>query len=194
MTIGFVPVNSYGSSANSGATMRVYVPATDSTAIYLYDLVTIAGNADSAEGVMTVQQSAATDTQILGSVVGFDQVDGIATGSINLGLNYRPASTAMYLIVNVDPHTIYKTTVNATCLTTYVGNNMNMTVGSGDTTTGVSGMALDVSSHTTSAGDLRLLGFLNDPNLNKSSATQVPSGTIALVQINDHAFKTTSGV
>src|SRR3990167_8022560 len=85
---------------------RYFIPSTDSTAVFVGDLVKLAGSADSY-GVATVAQCAAGNPT-LGVVVGVDQVKGVTTTNLNLYRTHRPASTAMYVWVCDDPAAVYE--------------------------------------------------------------------------------------
>lgn len=174
------------------ARIRTYfVPASDGTAIFLGDAVKSGGTADSATGCPTVAQAAAGDA-IRGVVVGVNPIKGVTVGSENLNRNYRPASTAMYLLVCDDPDAIYEIqedAVGGALALTAVGENADIVVGSGSTGTGLSGMQLDTSTHTSSSAQLRILNFVN-------RVDNVPASANAkvLVKINEDELTSTSGV
>lgn len=168
---------------------KYFVPSSDGTAIFLGDAVKSGGTADSATGEPTVTQAAAGDT-IRGVVVGVDPIQGVAIGSENLNRIYRPASTAMYLYVCDDPYAVFQVSCSGTVTAAMVGENADITVGSGSTTTGLSAMQLDVSSHVTSSAQLRILGGTEN-----IGATNLGSATADVrVMINEHELKSTSGV
>lgn len=130
---GFRVAKSGISCCYSGSVERYYVPATDATAIGLGDPVVIAGSAD-ADGVPTVARMATPGTDvILGVLVGVEPLPS------DLSLNYRKASTAMYVYVNTDPNAVYhiQEINTGTALTaTEVGLNANVALGTVDTVTG----------------------------------------------------------
>lgn len=188
--LGLKPVGTL-TGTNTGRVRRYYIPSTDSTAVFVGDAVKSAGSSDAIEGVPTVAQAAAGDT-LRGVVVGIDPVDGVAANSIQLGINYRPASTAMYVLVNDDPNTIYEVQEDAVGATTAlidVGENADIVVGAGDTVTGASGMQLDSSDHKTATAQLRILGFARRCDNEPASANAK-----LLVIINEHELKSTTGV
>lgn len=169
-----------------------FVPATDGTAIFLGDAVKSGGTADSNTGRPTVAQAAAGDT-IRGVVVGINPIKGVAVGSENLNRNYRPASTAMYLLVCDDPDAVFEIqedAVGGTLALTAVGENADLIVGSGSTGTGLSGMQLDTSTHaTTNTLALRILGFAE-----RVDNTPASANAKVLVKINKHELTSTTGV
>lgn len=170
---------------------RYFVPASDATAIFVGDAVKSAGSADASTGLPTVAQAAAGDT-IRGVVVGVDQVDGVAIASTVLSRVHRPASTAMYLIVCDDPNAIFEVqedAVGGTIALVDAGENADIVVGSGNATTGLSGMQLDSSTHTTGSAQLRILGWVQRPD----NEVAVANAKL-LVTINEHELKGTAGV
>ena len=193
---GFKPVDNLRERGTIGRVGRYLIPSTDGTAVYVGDLVKLAGAATAGSGDVTVAQAAAGDTTLIGVVVGIDQVSGISLTSSNLNVNYRPASTAMYVFVSDDPDTIYEAQVNSVGVTTThifvigdMGENCDVVVAAGNTTTGLSGMQVDGSSHTTSAKQLRTIKYANPLN------EDLTADLVTLqVMINQHAYKTTTGV
>lgn len=188
---GFKAVNHAISAGTTGRVRKYIVPAADGTALFLGDAVKTYGTADSTTGLSTVIQAAAGDA-IRGVVVGFEPVEGITIANTNLSRTYRPASTKMVVLVNDDPYTIFEIqedAVGATTALVDVGENADITVGSGDTATGLSGMELDSSTHTSATAQLRILGFARrEDNVVASANAKL------LVMINEHELKSTTGV
>jgi hypothetical protein len=152
-------IGSNGGTYN-GRIERFAIPATDGTATFLGDLVKLAGSA-TAEGVPTIAQVTAGDTPV-GIVVGFE-VDGD-----NLTQQYRPASTLRYALVNTDPNVIFimqEDSVTSTLAATDVGNNIDVVVGTGSTTSGLSAMELDSDTvDTTATLVVNVLGLSQEPD------------------------------
>ena len=181
---GLRPVRHLDGSPFNGQVERVYVPATDSTAIFVGDAVKSAGSADT-DGVASVAQAAAGDA-IRGVVV------SVEYDPDNLNRTYRPASTEAYLYIASAPDivfTIQEDAVGGALAVTAVGGNADLVVGTGDTVSGRSGMELDSSSATASAAQLRILGFVHDPENEVASANARVE-----VMINEHELKSTTGV
>lgn len=143
---GFRPVGHTNGSNYNGQVNKYFIPSTDSTAVFMGDLVKLAGSAD-ADGVATVAQAAAGDTPV--GVVMFFEPD-----PDNLSTNYRVASTNRYVYVADSPDLICEVqedAVGGALAVTAVGLNASVIVGSGSTTTGQSGMELDSSTAATTA-------------------------------------------
>lgn len=182
---GLRPVRHLNGSPWNGAVRRCYVPATDSTAIFVGDLVKSAGSGD-ADGIPSVAQAAAGDT-----------VRGVVTGIEVLGTDleslYRVASTERYVYVCEDPDVVYEIqedSVGTTLAATHIGNNGNVVVAAGDTTSGASGMELDssdVNSTGTGAAQLNILGLVQRPD------NEIGANAKWEVFINEHEFGSTTG-
>lgn len=188
---GLRPVDNLRQPGSIGRVRRYFIPSTDATAVFLGDAVKSAGSADSVTGLPTIAQAAAGDT-IRGVVVGFDPVDGVTLATTNLNRVHRPASTAMYALVADDPDLvceIQEDAVGGALAVTDIGENCDLVVGSGNATTGLSGMQVDSSTHVTTTAQVRLVGFVN-----RSDNVIGSANAKMLVVINEHEFKSTSGV
>lgn len=188
---GLTAVDHLLQSGTTGRVNEYYIPSSDGTAVYVGDAVKSAGSADSVTGCPTVAQAAASDT-LRGVVVAVNQVKGITPANSNLTRSYRPASVGMYVWVNDDPYTIFaaaQDAVGGAIALVDIGENADLIVGSGDNTTGYSGMQVDSSTHTTSSAQVRIIGFVNSPG-------NTPASTTAQLRvvINKHELKSTSGV
>lgn len=165
---GFRPVKHLDGSPWNGQVNRYYAAASDATAIYNGDLVKLAAVSDTAgqtviPGVPSIGGTqgvsafvAGTDTAAVGVAVGF------MINPLNLNSpQYRPASTAMYVLVSDAPDTIYEVQADTS---TYpagaagvigaAGFNKNYNVSNaagGSAVTGMSGMLLQTSSAATTA-------------------------------------------
>lgn len=170
-----------------------FIPSTDSTAVFVGDAVKLAGSAGSIVGnpkKLTVAQAAAADP-IYGVVVGFKH-HWVASG-MDLGRRHRPASTAMYAIVQpADPQDIWRIQaddVSETLADGDIGSNADIVVGSGDTVTGMSGMELDSDSAASTAGlQLKIVGYDDKPSNESEVANQV-----VLVRINQSQIVNDAG-
>lgn len=118
------------------------------TAIYRGDVVELVADKG-------IAQSAATNTDNIGVVVGFYDADGLPA------LYYPAGSAEGYTaIVNIDPHQLYKIHYYhaSTALTAaYVGSCADWVVGTGNTTTGQSGAY--VTALAADAAGLYVLGL-----------------------------------
>lgn len=158
------------------------------------DPVVLEGNA-SANGIATVKRATAGGP-ILGVVIGFvnakfDPVAGSMTsGSVSLDTpQYRPASTAQYVLVEDAPDVIYEvegTTGGSayTYLLADIGLNADAYYsGSGSTTTGSSAASLDLSTKATTATlQFKILGAVQRPDNETISGTS--TSVKYLVKIN----------
>ena len=182
---GAKPVRHLSGAPWNGKVTRCYVPSTDATALFVGDFVKSAGSSD-ANGVPTVTQAAAGNT-LRGVVV------SIEPNPDNLGQLYRAASTSQYVYICDDPSVIFEIQedgVGGAMAATNVGNNGDIVVGSGSTTSGASGMLLDSSdviATTTSTAQLRVMRLVQRPD------NAIGTSAKWEVLINEHEFKTTTG-
>jgi hypothetical protein len=189
---GLVPVkNIHGPW--SGQVNMYLIASGDGTATFVGDLVKLAGSAGAAgtevngidvEGMPTVVQSAAGDLHV-GVVVGF------LPDFSNLMLRHRSASTNRIALVCDDPDTIFEiqeVSGGTPLAATEVGLNVNVVVGSGSTTTGLSASELNNSGEATTADlDLKILGLAPRPD------NAIGEHAKWLVQINTHSYGNSAG-
>lgn len=165
---------------------RCFVPASDGTAIFLGDAVKAANSTDSTTGLAVVTAiTGATDVP-MGVVVGVNPIAGVAIGSENLNRVYRPASTAMYVDVIVDPNALYEIQSNGTVAATDMGKFASIVASpSGSTTTGISAMVMDETSINTSKSNKQfvLVQTLQSPDNAVDAAN-----TRLLVRLVNHLF------
>lgn len=180
---GFRPVRHINGAPYSGATNRYAIPASDGTATYVYDLLKVGGSA-TADGVPTAIQAAATNTNIVGPVVGFE------VNPSDLTLMYRAASTLRYALVADDPGLICEAqedSDSAALTADEVGENCDIIVAAGSAVSGISAMEIDSSTHTASTAQVRVIRLVpRDDNAIGNQAKWE-------VLINEHAYKSTSG-
>lgn len=179
---GLRPVKHLDGSPYNGAANLYFIPSTDSTAVFLGDAVKSAGSAD-ADGVATVAQAAAGDA-VRGVVVGFQPDPD------NLSSLYRAASTDRYVWVADAPDIVCEVqedSVGGALAATEVGNNADIVVGTGSTTTGTSAMELDSSTAGTTAAQLRILGLVQRED------NEIGTNAKLLVAFNEHELKSTTG-
>jgi len=188
---GLKPVRYLNGSPWNGQFRVYYVPSTDSTAIFKGDAVKQASTgADSTGKYAAVTQATAGDA-IRGVVIGFGSTPYQMYCPTDLENKYRAASTAMYLAVVDDPNVVFEVqedSVGNSCPATDVGFNANLVVGSGSTSTGVSGMELDSSSAASTATlQLKIMGLVDreDNELGDNAKWEVI--------INNHQLKGYTG-
>jgi hypothetical protein len=161
---------------NSQAPLEMcFIPSTDGTAVFVGDLVKTAGSSGNIVGCpkkKTVAQCAATNA-IYGVVVGF-LPQMVATG-MDLSKRHRPASTAMYCLVkpanHMDVYRVQSDDVGGDLADVDIGLNADFIVGTGNSTTGMSGMQLDTSTkNTTATLSLKIIGYDDRPS-NQTATT-----------------------
>ena len=200
---GLRPVRHLDGRSWNGSTRMYLVPSGDGTALFVGDAVKSGGSAGAAgtvvngidvEGMQTVIQAAATDALIVGVVVGF------LPNPDNLMLKYRVASTNRIALVCDDPTVVFEIqedSVTNTLVADDIGENADLIVGAGNTTTGMSGMELDSGDHKTATAQLRILGLVKRPDNNMGDNATSASSTYVNgkweVLINEHAYKSTTG-
>jgi|TARA_R110000868_G_scaffold20938_5_gene87783 hypothetical protein len=162
---GLKPLRERGGQPYSGAANTYYVPSTDATALFIGDPVILAGSSGNAqagpESYPTVTRATAGATnRISGVVVGFQPTPALTP------YGYRPASTAMNVLIADDPGLEFVIQVDSTGIAdTQVGLNANLTSGSGSTATKQSGFILDGTTPDPDATyQLRILGL--EPQIN----------------------------
>lgn len=171
---GFVPVRHMNGAPWNGQTKMFLIPSSDGTAVFVGDLVKLAGSAGAAgtvvsgldcEGMPTaaIASAGTTGQDLLGPVVGF------LVDPTNLTLKYRAASTNRIALVCVDPSVVYEVqedAVGSNIAAADIGLNVPYTTTAGNTTTGVSKMEIDSSAvATTSTLPFKLLGLVKRPDV-----------------------------
>lgn len=143
----------------SGKANVYYIPATDDTDMFKGDAVRTNGAATD-DGKFPVVVQATSSTNIRGVIIGFGEDPHVMIKPDNPYRTYRPASTAMYCLVVDDPFVIFEVqedSVGAALTADQVGDTLDLVVGSGNTTTGLSGMELDSNTAATDNGQCRVL-------------------------------------
>lgn len=179
---GLRPVKHLDGSPYNGAANRYFIPATDTTTVFVGDAVKSAGSAD-ADGVPTVAQAIAGDT-LRGVVVGVEPETADST-------IYRAASTGRYVYVADAPDLVFEVqedSVGGALSAASVGLNADLIVGAGSTAAGRSAMELDSSTAAATTAQLRILGFVQRPD------NEIGANAKVLVMINEHELKSTVGV
>lgn len=189
------PVQHLDGSPWNGKVNMYYVASTYGTILGIGDFVTLDTDAGAAgvtingydmEGVPGVVRAAAGDTRLLGTIVGFLPLQS------NLERLHNPASTARVALVCDAPDVVYEIQEDSDAgaiAAASVGMNADLiTAADANTTTGRSVFEIDSSDVKSGTAQLRILG------LNKKPGNILGSFAKWLVVINEHAFKTTTGI
>lgn len=182
---GLRPVGSITGGPYTGPLMKVYFPASDSTAVYLGGLVKPDGSAD-AGGIMGVTGNVATGNAVLGVLVSLDPLEGAGASGRDSTI-YRAASTERYGYVCADPNAIFEVQEDsdgAALAVTAVGNTADLTgFTSGSTATGISAIEIDSSTATASGDgteDVLILGYV------QRADNEVGTNAKIIVRLNNH--------
>ena len=178
---GLRPVKTLGHACYVGKIEKFYVPADNANAIFIGDTVVLASSSDAQK---LYPDDAYYPEVAVGSAAAV--VAGVCVGveplPTDLSINYRKASTAMYVFVDVDPMTIYSMQGDSTVFTVaQVGLNATITATAGSTTTGRSNFVL-TNPQASATEDLLILGIDPDPN------NEVGAYMKFLVKLNLHQF------
>lgn len=176
---GLRPVSTLTGGDWKGKVETVALLAADSTATFVGDPVKLTGTA-TADGLYPSVAQCATGENIDYVIVGF--VPDFDTES--LSTNYRPASTltlARAVPVKDIIFEIQEDSVGGAIAITAVGEACDITVGSGNTTTGISGVELD-SSNAGTGDQLVILGLGRDVN------NEIGTNAVWRVRVNETNF------
>lgn len=193
---GFRPVKMVTGAPYNGQAGIYFVPSSNSDVIMVGDLVKLAGNGRSPTGVPTVARHAGGATEAaVGVVVGilFTGMGDVQNVPPVTDLNtpmYRRASTDRYLLVADDPDLIFEAqTSGATFATDDIGANCQVAATAGNTSSGSSGMSIDLANKgTTATLPLKIVGFPYRPDNNIGDTY-----TRAYVRINNHQYNGGTG-
>ncbi len=162
---GLRPVRYMSGAPYNGAVNAYSTAAGDATAIFVGDPVIISGTAQTINGVVyqDVDQAATGDVMV-GVVVAVDPVLGSGANGRDSTV-YRAASTQRIVYVADDPNLLFEiqeVSGGTPLAAADIGLNANFVVGSGSTTTGLSGVELNNATEaTTNTLDLQIVGFQN---------------------------------
>lgn len=187
---GLNPLKNQVGASMVGQGNLYFIPSGNATNTFVGDPVKADTTGDTvaaggrALGVQSCIQAAAGDA-VLGVIVGF------AINPLNLNTpQYRVASTGVYVMVADDPNLIYEVqTSNGTLTVDQVGLNANIAVAAGSTTTGSSGVTLDVATAAVTATlPLKIIGFSQRVDNDNTAANAK-----VLVKLNNHTFNSGTG-
>jgi hypothetical protein len=189
---GFRPVKHITGAPYNGQAGTYFVPAANADVIMVGDVVKLAGDGRAPTGVPTVARHAGGATEAaVGVVVGilFTGVGDAQNIPPVTDLNtpvYRRTLTDRYLLVADAPDLVFEAqTSGATFATADIGSNCEVDVTAGSTTSGSSGMAIDLANKgTTATLPLKIVGFPYRPD-NQIGDTY----TRAYVMINNHQYR-----
>ncbi len=194
---GFRPVKHISGGSYTGQANVYFVPASNADVIMVGDVVKLAGDSRSPTGVPTVARHAGGATEAaVGVVVGilFSGVGDAQNVPPVTDLNtpvYRRASTDRYLLVADDPGLVFEAQASASGSFTSVdvGLNAGIRATAGNTSTGNSGMDIDLGAKATTATlPLKIVGFPYRPDNNVGD-----SFVNLYVRINNHQYAAGTG-
>lgn len=192
---GLTLVGTTRGGAHTARTIQCFVDSTYATNVFLNDPVKIdnssghGNDAIAGSGALEVIRAATTDAP-LGVVMSFNPVIGMSPGTDNLNRLYRPASTEMYCEVCNDPDAIYSIkTANGTAAITDMGKYAAFTATpTGSTTTGVSGVTLDLATVSSSASSTNMVIVGVDPSIDNTPQSSNVRYLVRLVNTQTGSF------
>lgn len=193
---GLRPVKTGAGTPYVGQANMYFIPASNADVVMVGDVVKLAGDSRSPTGVATVARHAGGATEAaVGVVVGiiFTGVGDAANVPPVTDINtpvYRRTLTDRYVMVADDPDLVFEAqTMGATLAAADIGLNAEVDVTAGNTSSGASGMAVDLSTKSGAPGlPLKIVGFPYRPDNNIGDAF-----TNVYVKINNHQYKGGTG-
>lgn len=187
---GLKPVRYRDGAPYNGASRRYYVAAGESNNIFIGDPVALSGTGatDGTPGIVRATAGAGSSAGDgpVGVVVGVENLT-----SDNLSRTYRPASTAMYVLVADSPNLLYEIqedSVGGALTVDAIGLNANFIIGTGNTATGTSAVELDSNTAATTATlDMRIISLVKRPD------NEVGVNAKWLVSLNNHPWLSLEG-
>ena len=188
---GLDPINRIDGLPYAGATRLLPIASTYNTAIFNGDIVNIAAGGTIAKSTVTVDSTTAAANYTAGVFMGVQYVN--AQGQ-TVQAQYYPgnaAATSAYAYVVDDPLAVFKVAVtysgNATVTTvnqSAVGTNVSVRQGTGNTTSGNSG----VSVYATNAQGNAVTLPLRVIDVVPATAASAGNYTEIIVKINNHQY------
>jgi hypothetical protein len=187
---GFRPVKYMNGSPWNGKFTMYAIPAAESTATFVGDLVKLyTGDTTDVVNYPTVQRAAASDA-LVGVVVGF-----VPDYSNLNAAPYRVASTLRLAMVADDPALLFEAEEDGAVDPIELqdlGQNINFVATAGSTTTGQSGMVIDSDTHGTGATlPLKLMEAKRSADNELLADGQ--AATRWVVKINNHQLGSSTG-
>jgi hypothetical protein len=187
---GLRPVRYLNGAPWNGQVSRYLIPATDGTAMFIGDPVTLAGDAGASGSYVNGVYTAGMPTVSIG-IAGATCVGAIVGFEVNpsgLDAVYRAASVARVALVADDPMIVFhvqEANSGTAWTSAEIGLNANFVSASGSTVTGYSAYVGDNSTEaTTSTLNLKLL------RLAPIETNDYGVAAIWEVLLNNHAFRT----
>lgn len=161
---GLRPVMKLDGGPLNAAVRKCFIPATDTTAMFINDPVALAGSSDTEGKYATVvKATAGSSGDIYGVIVAFEP------NRDDLSKQYRPASTARYCYVIDGQDVVFEVqedSAGTALAATNVGAGADLVyTHTGSTASGISGAELDRSTIGTGTGkQLTVLGLVDRPD------------------------------
>jgi hypothetical protein len=173
---GLRPIGNLNGGPYTGNLVKVAFEDENAVATFIGDLVRLEGSADT-DGNPTVDQFAAADTDAFGVIVAFEP------DRTNLERKHRLASTARTAyVVPCNAGQLFVIQADEDIVAGDVGNTADVTVGSGNTTSGISAMELD-SSNIGTGLNLQIVAVYPSPdNAMDENFTKV------IVRVNENSI------
>lgn len=187
---GLIPIKRGSNTPYTAGVNRYFIPASDATAVFVGDPVSLAGSADTLGKYPTVLKGTlAANNQWCGVVVAVLPITAESVNTVPSIVTFRAASTAAYVLVADDPDQEFmcdEDGLGASLAAADVGNlGILIQTAAGSTVYGRSGMQLDSSTFVagTATGQLKLLGLIDRPDQVLGTGTQ--AGAFFRVKINE---------
>ena len=189
---GLRPVGTIGGAPWQASVKQYLIPAADGTAVFVGDMLKTDGGVGAANLIVNGIDCSGIPTGIQGNhATGTVNVVGVVVGFLpdhaNLSTRYRLASTNRIALVCTAPDAVYEIQedgVGGTCLAADAGGGMaTLIANTGNTTTGVSKLAIDssVAITTTQTLPCKVLGLSRKPGARVgTSATDVGTWEVVL--------------
>ena len=184
---GFLHVGFLEGAAPTFGNATKRIAAGNATAIYQGDPVTQLNTG-------YIAQSTAGSTQIHGIFVGCKYLS--TSQGRTVWRSYWPGSDATgdveAYVIN-SPQAIFRVQANTNLTLADVGNNGQFAVGTGNTTTGISGSYINGASATTATYPFRIVDLVRDPpGANGTDVTSANNWVV--VTFNNQDYKSTTGI
>lgn len=172
---GLRPIGNLNGGPYTGNLVKVAFEDENAVATFIGDLVRLEGDADTS-GLPTVDQWAAADTAAFGVIVAFEP------DYTNLERKHRLASTVRQAwAVPCNAGQLFVIQADEDIVSGDIGNTADITVGSGNTTSGISAMELDSSDISTGL-NLQIIALYPSPDNEYGNQAKV------IVRVNENCF------
>lgn len=151
---GFVPIGTTDGADYHGKMRDVAFAASDNTACFVGDMVTLSGTT-TADGRTEVVARAAAGDAIIGAIVGF-YPEFSTEAFLSEGGNYRRASTARTARIVFGSDVLFMAQSSTSLVAADAGQNADIVPGTGNIITGLSGGEIGAVIGAGATGQLRL--------------------------------------